>query len=333
MDLKLFEKLSEGDRNPRFTEALARDVKADPVLLGRIMKHLGSMGVVQEFDCDCYGPTRFSDALTVPSYRDGIPVGLDTIVPTLSGLRQLLSENSYQNPHDPGQTAFQLGLKTDKPYFEWLQEHPENRSHFNNFMAGKALSRARWMDPGSVPVNEMLIEGTSTDNDTVFMVDIGGGYGQDIEMFKKQYPDVPGRLILQDMNTTIEGCRDKLAAQGIEAMAHDFFTPQPIRGARAYYLHSVLHDWPDPLCRQILLNIISAMKPGYSKILINDHVIPEKGAYYETTALDIVMMNLFSAGERREKSWNELLNSIGLKVVKIWEYEKGNDSLIEAELA
>ena len=28
----------------------------------------------------------------------------------------------------------------------------------------------------------------------------------------------------------------------IECTAHDFFTPQPARGAKANYMHSVLHD-------------------------------------------------------------------------------------------
>ncbi|KAG6354382.1 hypothetical protein INS49_004399 [Diaporthe citri] len=31
----------------------------------------------------------------------------------------------------------------------------------------------------------------------------------------------------------------------VELQVHDFFTPQPVKGARAYFTRSVLHDWPD----------------------------------------------------------------------------------------
>lgn len=33
--------------------------------------------------------------------------------------------------------------------------------------------------------------------------------------------------------------------EGVEMMAHDFFTPQPVQNAKYYYLRTVLHDWAD----------------------------------------------------------------------------------------
>lgn len=39
-------------------------------------------------------------------------------------------------------------------------------------------------------------------------------------------------------------------------------------GARAYHLHSVLHDWDDASCLTSLRDIASAMEKGYSKLLI-----------------------------------------------------------------
>jgi hypothetical protein len=35
------------------------------------------------------------------------------------------------------------------------------------------------------------------------------------------------------------------ACPGIEVLGYDFFTAQPVKSARAYYLRTVLHDWPD----------------------------------------------------------------------------------------
>jgi hypothetical protein len=98
-------------------------------------------------------------------------------------------------------------------------------------------------------------------------------------------------------------------------------------------MHSVLHDWTDADCRRILSNLVPAMKRGYSKILINENVIPSTNAYWETTSLDIIMMADFASQERTETQWRMLVESVGLKIVKIWTVRRGVESLIECELA
>ena len=45
------------------------------------------------------------------------------------------------------------------------------------------------------------------------------------------------------------------------------------------------------------------------------------------------MMVNFSACERTEQNWRELLDHTGFKIAKIWTDEPGTESLIEAELA
>lgn len=76
------------------------------------------------------------------------------------------------------------------------------------------------------------------------------------------------------------------------------------------------------------------MKPGYSKLLINDNVIPDTNAHGEATGLDIFMLVLFSALERTHGNWEALLAEAGLKIVKVWTSKHPNaQSLIECELA
>jgi hypothetical protein len=103
-------------------------------------------------------------------------------------------------------------------------------------------------------------------------------------------------------------------------------------GARAYYFHSVLHGWPDVKCLEILKRITDAMKPGYSKLLINEIVIPNEHADRMNTSLDLVMMSVVAAEERTEGNWARLLKQAGLKIVKLWSFGVGTESLIEAEL-
>jgi len=104
-------------------------------------------------------------------------------------------------------------------------------------------------------------------------------------------------------------------------------------GARAYYMHSVLHDWPDDVCERILANVKNAMERGYSKLLINENVIPDVQAHWEATALDMMMLALFASKERTAAQWKHLLEDrAGLKIVKIWDVGNGVESLIECEL-
>ena len=105
-----------------------------------------------------------------------------------------------------------------------------------------------------------------------------------------------------------------------------------LTGARVYFMHSVLHDWPDADCRRILQHIAAAMKVGYSKLLINENVIPDMGASWQVTSLDWIMMGLAASRERTEAQWRELLQSAGLTVVGIWTKEAHVESLIEAVL-
>ena len=103
-------------------------------------------------------------------------------------------------------------------------------------------------------------------------------------------------------------------------------------GARAYYLHSVLHDWDDASSLKILRNIVPAMRPGYSKLLINENVVPDVGASWSITSMDWLMMALGAVRERTEKQWKDLLAQAGLKVSGVWTYDQGTESLIEAEI-
>lgn len=98
-------------------------------------------------------------------------------------------------------------------------------------------------------------------------------------------------------------------------------------------MHSVLHDWNDETCVKILTQVISAMKPGYSKVLINENVIPETGAQWEATALDVMMLTLLASRERTRDNWDSLLSQAGLKIVNVWTVANGVESLIECELA
>jgi hypothetical protein len=105
-----------------------------------------------------------------------------------------------------------------------------------------------------------------------------------------------------------------------------------VLGARAYYTHFILHDWPDDDCVKIVGRIKDAMRPGYSKFLVHDHVVPLVGQDAEQTALDLLMMINYGAKERSAEQWSELLEGkCGLKITNIYHFVNGVESVIECE--
>ena len=85
------------------------------------------------------------------------------------------------------------------------------------------------MDEGFYPVEERLALDTgNNDENAVFLVDVGGGLGHDLEELKLKHPDIRGRLVLQDRPEVI--AQISKASDGIEITAHDFFTPQSLKG-------------------------------------------------------------------------------------------------------
>ena len=98
-------------------------------------------------------------------------------------------------------------------------------------------------------------------------------------------------------------------------------------------MHSVLHDWPSEVAVKILARVKAAMKPGYSRLLINENVIPPVDAQWEITGLDIMMLTLLSSRERTQGDWEVLLQTMsGLRVNRVYTAANGVESLIECEL-
>ena len=81
-----------------------------------------------------------------------------------------------------------------------------------------------------------------------------------------------------------------------------------------------------------MANLKPAMTKCYSKLLITEHVIPDHGAHWISTTLDMIMMCCFAGGERTVKDWEKLLGDAGFKITSIKSCEPGTESLLEVEL-
>ncbi|KAM7208263.1 S-adenosyl-L-methionine-dependent methyltransferase [Naviculisporaceae sp. PSN 640] len=312
--------------------------------LTRILKHAAAMGYITEVGPDTYVASNFVKSLTIPIMGAGYQVfsgpgptgGLSA---PLFALPAWLKEHGYDK--EPGDACiprgpFQYANVTDLNMFQWFHANEPAGEWFNFHMGGYAHGRPRWFDEEIYPVKRRLMDGFKSD---ALLVDIGGGLGHDIEAFAKRFPHAKGRLVLQDLEHVIEQGKVQTLVKGsrVERTVYDFHTEQPVKGARAYYLHSILHDWSDEICVSIIANIKAAMKPGYSRLLIDEGVIPDTNASWEATGLDIVLSALLSSRERTRAEWTRLLEGkAGLKINKFYHYlgdaSRGTTSLIECEL-
>ncbi|KAF5862076.1 hypothetical protein ETB97_012141 [Aspergillus alliaceus] len=295
---------------------------ADKALIIRIMRAMTSSKLVLELGEERYAHTPTSLAFLSPVC--GIFTHLfDEGLPTAWKIPEYLATMGYKDPNENGMTAFQYAFQTHLPFFEWLGVHPKQRESYitgmsSSYRGGKSVGLAYPFD----------IELAGCTENEVVMVDIGGNAGQLLVQIKERFPQLSGRMIVQDRAETLKAAQQK---QGIEYMPHDFFTPQPVIGAKAYYFRSIFHDWSDAFCRKILQNLVPSMTPGYSKLLISDAVLPSVDAPLYWALMDIQMMGI-SGLERTERQWRDLLESEGLQIVKIWASKAKDEFVIEAAL-
>lgn len=284
---------------------------------------------MKEVGKDAYIGTPFSKATNDLTLAGTLTYSFEGMIPTFMGLPEFLAKTDYQTPTNGDDGPVQYGLKTDQHFFALLQSNARLGSAFNQFMTGYAKARPRWTD--FYPVEERL---GGVEKDQILLVDVGGGLGHETTGLANAYPDIPGKLVIQDVPSVIHEAKfSNQLPSSIEAVAHDFFTPQPeaYGGAKAYFMRLILHDWPDNKSAIILGHLRDAMEKGHSKILINESVLLDTGAPWQQTSLDWTMMGMLVSRERTESQWSELLANSGLKIAGIW--SEGPESVIEAVLA
>ncbi|RMZ69303.1 winged helix-turn-helix transcription repressor dna-binding [Pyrenophora seminiperda CCB06] len=266
----------------------------DPILVGRMLRHLSAMGTVRETGPGIFSHTPTSSAFAQPAYQDSILYIAENFQPVHQSMKSYLSEHGWQNPDSGVDGPFQhaYGCKGSS-YFDFFAQQPEIGRRFASMMDMWSRGRPRWFDTEYYPVEERLIRGVAeTDAAAPFLVDVGGGTGHDVEGLREAFQgQLPGKLILQDRPEIV-----KLASlgPGVDGMPHDFLTEQPVKGARAYYLHSIIQDWNDQVCTTILKAIVPAMKRGHSKVLVNDFVVPTQGAHWAQSKPLHLLLRLFS---------------------------------------
>lgn len=332
VDQKIFQHLRDAPQGLTTAELAKKTGRPwDLKLLQRYLSHLVAMHVLSLSQGKWYG-TPLTNGLAEENYQKSIEFCYDTGIPSFRGMPDWTKATGYQSPKTEIDGPFQYAWKSKMPFFPWLEAHPPNVTNFAQFMSAYREGKPSWFDSGFYPVTERLFEGFDANYSDVLLIDVGGGRGHDLLGFAARYPSHPGRIMLQDQAAVVAAI--EVAAPPFEPQVHDFFTPQQVR-ARAYSLHSVLHDWGDDECVRILANLRPAMRParpGYARVLIFEIVVNEDRPKFASTTMDLQMLAHVSALERTESDWRRLIALAGFRVVDIHTFPGVAESVIELEL-
>ncbi|KAG6417531.1 hypothetical protein SASPL_119714 [Salvia splendens] len=157
------------------------------------------------------------------------------------------------------------------------------------------------------------------------LVDVGGGDGTALRILVKAFPWIRGiNFDLSHVVGVAPPC------DGVERVAGDMFVAVP--KADAAFLMSVLHDWNDEECIEILRKCKEAIK---EKVMIVEAVIGEEeeedGDKYSDVrlALDMVMLAHTSGKERTLKEWEYVVKEAGFSRFTV-KHIKAIPAVIEA---
>ena len=144
------------------------------------------------------------------------------------------------------------------------------------------------------------------------LADVGGGQGRLLAKHPRAPPRDAGRAAraprgARGRKTHLEGAG---VLDRVELSGGDFFESAP-KGADAYILTRVLHDWEDAKAIEILKRIRENMADG-GKVLTIEAVIPTGNTPFLGKIIDVGMLTLFGGRERTEAQYAALYEAAGL---------------------
>jgi hypothetical protein len=160
-------------------------------------------------------------------------------------------------------------------------------------------------------------------------VDVGGNHGSLLLGLLELQPQARG--ILFDLPEVVALARPALDAHPcgarVEVAGGSFFEKVPA-GGDLYLLKQILHDWDDERCVAILRNVRAAIAPD-GRLAVVDRLMPEQVRPHPAYNMDLYMLLLLGAKERRLSEFEALFAQSGFRPGRVTE-DPNVPSVIEA---
>lgn len=181
----------------------------------------------EETDEMTYRTNQITSLLVKPGWKAALQLP-EVLYPVVADIRRFLSSTNFgRTGAESASSAFEFSH--GKTIWKVLEEQPNQRRNFDMWLREKRMHEENHWHKRFPPCVSLSSANLKTGPDAVLMVDIGGVTGSQEIDFKAQFPHLPGRYVLQDLYALkLNGATKH--PEGVELMAYDFFTPQPIKG-------------------------------------------------------------------------------------------------------
>ena len=294
--LELADHLNHG---PRTIEELAIAAEVQAPALYRVLRALASVGIFAETKGKRFKLTPL--ALTL---RKEVPGSMHATALMFGAKYQKDSWEQLLYGLKTGETPFIKAYGVS--YFEYLEQHPEDLKIFSETMT----SVSSMENPAIAAAYKF--SGIRT------LVDVGGGHGSLLATILKTNPKLKG-VLFEQPSVIARARQDRhMTAKGIAGRctleSGDFFEAAP-KGADAYIMKRVLHDWDDERCAKILANCCAAMSEK-GRVLVADAVIspgngPDRGKLFD------MQMLMVGGRERTKQEFAKVFREAGLKLARV----------------
>ncbi|KAI1144925.1 S-adenosyl-L-methionine-dependent methyltransferase [Nemania diffusa] len=282
-------------------------------LLRRLLRYYQALDMICQVENDAYQSNNVTQVLSNEDHGNALRFSHKIMGPAVVDLPDWLQSTGYKDPTGILPTALSRAHNTDQHAYSWLGDNPWALKLTLAYMKVQFRDRPLFFDALDF---QTRFAHDAIDSTILF-----------------RYPNLPGRVILQDRPEVVEKAKSALASSAnIEVEVYDIFTPESVKGARAYYLRKILHSYVDERCLEVLGNIKAGMTEE-SVIMIDETVLPECGAGLRGAQHDIEVLMSVGAKERTKCEWEMLLEGVGLNLCEVVRYDQEyDDCLIIASL-
>ncbi len=286
---------------PKNASEIAKQLNLDYSLAYRLLRALGSLGLLRE-DVN----RNFSITAQGEWLRKDHPQTLRGIVLLEEGEEHYaIWKHLPSMVMDGKQNAFLR--EYGKKLFEYTDSNPTYREVFNQAMSSYSSIQTVWILD--------VLEGYDFSK-IQHVCDVGGGQGHLLCSLLVKYPHLKGTVF--ELDTVIKNKEILWAKKmGVEDrctyVIGDMFDEVP--AADVYIMKMILHDWSDDECIKILSNIYR-QATNLGTVFVAEHMVPGPEKPHFSKLFDVHMMCASSGRERTTEEYADLLRRAGWKHTK-----------------
>jgi len=300
---------------PRSSAEIAKELGLDPALSYRLLRALGSIGLLKEDHNQNFSVTSMGQFLRADNAHTLGAVTLLEEGPEHYAIWKHLTAMVRDGKQDGFVREF------GRSVFDYASQNSAYADVFNHAMSSYSSTHSKWVLEALDGYDFSKIE---------HICDIGGGHGHLLCSLLSRNIHLKGTVL--DLEQVVKDKQLLLANKmGIgdrcSYIGGDMFHKVP--SADAYVMKMILHDWNDDECTKILSNIQS-VSPAGARLFIVEHIVPGPEVPHFSKLFDIHMLCAVTGRERTEKEFLSLLEHTGFKHVRTHYPESKSIGVIEA---